>query len=606
MRNLIKNYILNLALRLFYSSSYFRKLVIENRGKDKIFGSSFSRVKKEEDKNKAELFKKLNRAYRKRKYRQYLKLLNAHTLWIKEEKKSKYFSWAALIVKGSKKSLYYIGEAVNLHPIAVNDITTSIIISEYKKKSLIERHIKKMALSSQELTPLTFCYVISKFEGLNYLEKLVEKQYFSVLLSEEETLEVYALLKNNKKVIEIFEKARVKVFSPRTYERVYDAYTREQKYDLAQDVFDEADRIYAPLKSTISKEINPNVINNKLERHFWFAKGNLTKAYGTYKRQRLSQIMHVSFSTQYTQSLEVIREARSPIILASWGPGDEIRFSGVYHILSKINPNLTVSCEPRLFALLNEMFPNIRFLPVNRVRRVDENNALHYNDLPNVKLHHIMDNSIYNRIDEFDHVTILTDVIGELFKSYLEESKPASAILPSRFVTGSIKEEIRQLKIKGKRLVGISWRSSIETASRNEHYYTIDDLLPIFGLKDTIFVNLQYDDCSEEIKGISLGEGSEFVTLNVDQFNDFAAVLYIMQNLDVVISAATTVLELAGLSGVDTYALTNHHALSSRVTSNNSDLWFNNISYIDRMTSLTKVELVQEIGKRVENRYERN
>lgn len=316
--------------------------------------------------------------------------------------------------------------------------------------------------------------------------------------------------------------------------------------------------------------------------------------------------MHVSFENKYTQSLDVIIAAKSPIILASWGPGDEIRFSGLYHILNQVNPNITISCEPRLFGLFSEMFPNIQFLPVNRTRRVDVNNAPNYDQLPNAKLHHVMDNSICSRIDEFDNVTILTDIIGELFETYLSENNPNSLILSSDLVSDSIKEDIAQLKLKGKKIVGISWRSSIETASRNEHYYSIDELSSIFELNDTIFVNLQYDDCSEEIKSITLGSGSEFITLDVDQFNDFSTVLYIMQNLDVVISAATTVLELAGLSGVDTYALTNHHALTSRVVLNNKDLWFGNINYINNMTALTKKELVQEIVKEVDTKYERD
>ncbi|MFS1428907.1 hypothetical protein [Vibrio splendidus] len=600
MRNLIKNNILKLALRLFYSNSFFRKIVLEHRGNNKFFSSSVSRMKNEEDKNKNQLFKKLNRLYRKRKYQQYIKLLNSHSLWVKEEKKSKYYSWAALIVKGSKESMCYIGEAISLHPIAINDITTSIIISEYNNKSEIENHLKRMALSSQQLTPLTFCYVLSKFDELPYLTKLIEKQYFSILLNDEEILEVYALLRDNKRVIEVFEHTKSKVFSPRSYERVYDAYTRESSFDLAEQVFDEADRLYTPLKSTISTEINPNVINNKLERHFWFAKGDLIKAYGTYKRQRLSQIMHVSFEKQYTQSLDVVSTAKNPIILASWGPGDEIRFSGLYHILNQVNPNMTISCEPRLFGLFSEMFPNIQFVPVSRVRRVDVNNAPNYDQLPNAKLHHVMDNSIYSRIDEFDNVTILTDIIGELFDRYLNETKPNCLTLSSAFVCDSIKEDIVQLKLKGKKLVGISWRSSIETASRNEHYYSMEELASIFKLDNTIFINLQYDDCSEEINGIVLGAGSEFVTLDVDQFNDFTTVLYIMQQLDMVVSAATTVLELAGLSGVKTYALSNHHALMSRVTVNNRDLWFRNIEYVENMTALNKSELVQHITEKIE------
>ena len=600
MRNLIKNQVLNLALRLFYSNSHFRKLVLEHRGNNKIFSSSVSRMKNEEEKNKNLLFNKLNRLYRRRKYDQYIKLLNSHSLWVREEKKSKYFSWAALITKGSPESKLYLGEAVALHPIAINDITTSIVISEYENKFEIEAYLKSTAFSSPQLTPLVFCYVLLKFEERTYLKKLIEKKYFSVLLNNEEILEVYSLLQSNHQVINIFENTSPKVFSPRSYERVYDAYTREHFFDKAEEVFLEADRLYAPLKSTVSSVINPNVINNKLERHFWFAKGDLIKAYATYKRQRLSQIMSVTFEHQYTQSLDTLRDAKSPIVFASWGPGDEIRFSCLYDLLFSINPNITIACEPRLFGLFQEMYPDIHFVSVNRTRRVGEANASTYDKLPHPKLHHLMDNSTYSRIEDFDSMAILTDVISELFESYQKNTRSKDIALTPSVIADSVKNHISQLKSQGKRLVGVSWRSSIETASRNEHYYSMEELASLFKLDNTIFINLQYDDCSEEINNVVLGSGSEFVTLEVDQFNDFTTVLFIMQQLDFVISAATTVLELAGLSGVKTYALSNHHALMSRVTVNNRDLWFRNIEYVENMTALTKSELVQYITEKVE------
>ncbi|GEM80855.1 hypothetical protein VSU01S_31000 [Vibrio superstes NBRC 103154] len=576
---------------------------MEYQGNNKLFGSPLSRVKDEEEKRKEKVFKKLNRLYRKRQYSDYIKLLNSHSLWVEEEKKSKYYSWAALIVKGSDDSKYYIGEAVNLHPIAINDITTSIVISEYHDKQEILSYLRKKALHSPQLKALTFCYVLAKFDEQPYLNKLIEKPYFTACLNNEEILEVYSLLGNSKRVIDVYQSTQSNILSIKSYERIYDAYTRERCFETAEKVFFEADRIHAPLKSTISKLINPNAINNKLERHFWFAKGDLIKAYRTYKRQRLSQVMYVRFDQRYTQSLEQISRAKSPIVFASWGPGDEIRFSGLYHILSQVNSNITIACEPRLFELFSELFPKIRFYPVDRTRRVDERNATKYNKLPDAKLHHLMDNAIYSQLARFDKVTILTDIISDIFSQYLKDNKRTSIKLSANLVNKEIQNEIANLRLQGKRLIGISWRSTIETTGRNEHYYSTRELSPIFELKDTIFVNLQYDDCSSEMKDIILAPGSEFVTLDIDQFNDFSTVLYIMQNLDVVISAATTVFELAGLSGVDTYALTNHHALSSRVVANNEDLWFKNIKYINNMTNLTKKDLVDRIADEIEANY---
>ena len=93
---------------------------------------------------------------------------------------------------------------------------------------------------------------------------------------------------------------------------------------------------------------------------------------------------------------------------------------------------------------------------------------------------------------------------------------------------------------------------------------------------------------------------NEHFKWQIDQFNDFSSVYYVMQHLDIIVSAGTTVLELAGLSGTKTFVLTNHPAFKSRVQKGNHDLWFPNIEYIDDMTHLSKLEVVDKIAGRVE------
>jgi len=600
MNKLIRKYAIKSVLYLFYKSPWLRNIVLLNAGNNQAFASSaFSKIKFAEDKEKTQVFKKLNRLYHKRKYTQYIKLLNTHELWIIEERKSKYFSWAALITKGTRQSKVYIGNAVSINPIAVNDITTSIIISEYPQKSEIEDYLKKEALSSEYMTPLISCYVIAKFDGLEYLASLSRQSTFLTQLNYKEQLELYSLVNDFQQVVLSYEDNNDKVFTPKCYERIYDAYTRIGQFSLAEGIFLEADELYAPLKSAISAEINPHVINNKLERHFWFAKGDLVSAYHTYKRQRLSQILFVSFADKYTQKLEEIIDASSPLVLASWGPGDEVRFSCLYDLLSKLNASITISCEPRLYALLSQRFPDVKFISVNRTRRVSNSDSEQYNQLPHAKLHHLMDNALLPELQKFDKVTILTDIVSELFDDYLQNHQTIDFRLPSLSVSSSIIDEVKQLRQKNKTLIGLSWRSSIETIGRNEHYFQLPELTSLLKLENVVFVNLQYGDCNEEVQRIKNNYDFEFINVNVDQFNDFLSVYYVMQNLDVIVSAGTTVLELAGLSGTKTFALTNHPSFKSRVEKGNHDLWFPNIQYIDDMSHLSKVEVVDKIANRI-------
>ena len=131
-------------------------------------------------------------------------------------------------------------------------------------------------------------------------------------------------------------------------------------------------------------------------------------------------------------------------------------------------------------------------------------------------------------------------------------------------------------------------------------YFNLNELAPLLKLEDMIFVNLQYGNCSEEIMHLQSHCDSEFINLDVDYYNDFLSVYYIMQNLDVIVSSGTTVLELAGLSGTETFVLTNHQYFKPRIQKNNRDVWFPNIKYIDGMTNLSKIDVVTKIAKNIE------
>ena len=312
---------------------------------------------------------------------------------------------------------------------------------------------------------------------------------------------------------------------------------------LAEKIFIEADQKHAPLKGVISAEINPHTINNKLERHFWFAKGSLVNAYNTYKRQELSQILFVAFGNKYTQKLKDIIHSSSPLILASWGPGDEIRYSRLYDALIRLNASITISCEPRLYELLSQRFPKAKFIKVNRNRIVSDSDLDKYNQLPHKFLHRIMDNYLFSEIEKYDKITILTDISSELIEDFVHSNQYDAVKLPCSKVHTDLIEQVKLLRKKNKMIIGLSWRSSLETLmNRYDHYFNLNELAPLLKLEDMIFVNLQYGNCSEEIMHLQSHCDSEFINLDVDYYNDFLSVYYICQNLDVIVSSGTTVL----------------------------------------------------------------
>jgi capsular polysaccharide export protein len=145
--------------------------------------------------------------------------------------------------------------------------------------------------------------------------------------------------------------------------------------------------------------------------------------------------------------------------------------------------------------------------------------------------------------------------------------------------------------------VGLSWRSSLTTYSRNEHYLSVEDLAPIFALEDVQFVNLQYDDCSEELKWIEdRFPGRVFNFKDLDQYNDLDGVAALMACMDIVVSPATTVVELSGALGCPTLLLSNSSELHWRKRpGTKTDCWHSSITHVEGKQLGNKVDLISEL-----------
>ena len=99
--------------------------------------------------------------------------------------------------------------------------------------------------------------------------------------------------------------------------------------------------------------------------------------------------------------------------------------------------------------------------------------------------------------------------------------------------------------------VGICWRSSNQKGERALEYTSLSQWGPIFAVPGIHFVNLQYDECVEELAqargefGVTLHHFSE-----VDMMDDLDETAGLMKALDLVISAQTAMSAQAGALGV--------------------------------------------------------
>jgi len=128
-------------------------------------------------------------------------------------------------------------------------------------------------------------------------------------------------------------------------------------------------------------------------------------------------------------------------------------------------------------------------------------------------------------------------------------------------------------------------------------------LAPIFDIKGVTFINLQYDECHEELDWVERKwPGKIWNPEELDQYNDLDEVAGLISSLPLVISPATTVVELSGALGVTTWLLSNSSELHWRNDrEREKDVWHQSINHLEADSPGDKISLVNNLKKKLEH-----
>jgi hypothetical protein len=104
--------------------------------------------------------------------------------------------------------------------------------------------------------------------------------------------------------------------------------------------------------------------------------------------------------------------------------------------------------------------------------------------------------------------------------------------------------------------VGIAWRSLRRDSFARRFHTRLSDWGPILTVPGTQFVNLQYDDCADELRDARRLYGSEVHSFaDLDLFNDLEGALALGATLDLVVATTASAHCLAAAAGVPTWLL---------------------------------------------------
>lgn len=337
-------------------------------------------------------------------------------------------------------------------------------------------------------------------------------------------------------------------------------------------------------------------LGDTLPRKIFFAVGKIKEAFETFRNIDVSRTLAVSYSSKSLSANNFVYKGNSILLLPAYGPGDEIRFACAYGKFGSLlpHPEIVIGVEPRLHDLFARSFTGAKFklLPVKRVLRDLAPNLLEYNKLPSSSLMASMDNAAAACADNVDQVALTTDVLPDIFIS--RSSIPNEPFLVADEARGRFfKEQLPQ----GKVLCGLNWRSSVTLQSRSEHYLSVEDLVPIFERTNFQFVNLQYDECAQELAWIEKRFPGRLLNFaDLDQYNDLDGVAALISVLDLVIAPCTTVAELSGALGKRTLMLANSSELTwRRNAEDGSDVWHKTMSHVRGDSYRDKASLISAV-----------
>ncbi len=202
-------------------------------------------------------------------------------------------------------------------------------------------------------------------------------------------------------------------------------------------------------------------------------------------------------------------------------------------------------------------------------------------------------------IDDYDCHTAMADLQCFLRPTIESFNKARFPCLKAR--QGRVQELYGRLpEADDKPIIGISWRSRNLGSARVRNYFSVIDFAPILETEGCIFLNLQYASLDKEIRYLEhkADRGQFFHFPDVDQFNNLMDAGAMTELCDLVITAPTSVSDMAALHNVPCWSFGDpqaHFKLGQEISP-----WYPSMHHTVITPEQTVVDLVPEIVDRLE------
>ncbi|TYC63411.1 tetratricopeptide repeat protein [Rhodobacterales bacterium] len=214
-----------------------------------------------------------------------------------------------------------------------------------------------------------------------------------------------------------------------------------------------------------------------------------------------------------------------------------------------------------------------------------------------------MDEEMMAKNTDFDlHVNI--GDMAEFFRPDIEAFRKAPCPVYT-FEKDRARDYLKRLAgHEEKPVIGFSWRSKNLAANRARYYLSAPAIAPILASRDAIFVNLQYEAIDKEIAFFSEQFPDKFHFFkDVDLFDDLLGAAALTACCDFVVSANTSVADMAGI--LDVPAIRFGQQEPALLLGEKNPPWYPSMTYmhpyVDRPCADFVPEIIAEMDRQLEN-----
>ncbi len=263
--------------------------------------------------------------------------------------------------------------------------------------------------------------------------------------------------------------------------------------------------------------IDPNSKETKTKKGFCLLRNNQFQEGWILSENRWSCPEKLKTSKPELINFNVVN--KKILIWAEQGVGDQIIFSSLFQEIFSTENIFYVSLDPRLINLYGRSFSWAK--NVNFISQYD-----------------ILDENLY------DYQLPITSV-GKFFRNSIQDFRfhPKAYLKSDKTHVEALRNKFKKYPQK---ICGISWFSKNNLFGK-EKSLSLDQLLPVLRQQDTIFVNLQYGDVSNEIKKISDQHGIEILSISdIDNFNDLDGLASLIDMCDYIVTTSNVTAHISG------------------------------------------------------------